>query len=291
MSNEHLVSADQRRREGAAALGKALLGGLRGVGVGSGAMGKALMAGHVHAAQRAAVNDFHRVANSPLAHGRTEALSKAASILDETVQIERLPRGAVRSELEKRLEAAADGFQRPAPVRERNPNAGTLPRGAFEPNEIRGPEARTGFEYPADEPANPMERLFGPAVNGRRMNWPSVDSAAPREARHEGRGGPYDASEPGKAAAAYSPSESLLSIAKRQSERVPLAKSLDLAFEHRAALGESLYRDYVAMRSHIADSPRPANWKTSEEYRDLVGRIDRAAVSSFVKGELLSALA
>lgn len=95
-------------------------------------------------------------------------------------------------------------------------------------------------------------------------------------------------------AAGIAPGESLTAFAKRLmggSAGTSFAKSLDVAFEHRHELGEGLYRDYVAMRSNIADARRPDDWRRSDLYRDLLGRIERCAASSLIKRELVQALA
>lgn len=95
-------------------------------------------------------------------------------------------------------------------------------------------------------------------------------------------------------AAGIAPGESLTAFAKRLmggSAGTSFAKSLDVAFEHRHELGEGLYRDYVAMRSNIADARRPDDWRRSDLYRDLLGRIERCAASRLIKRELVQALA
>jgi hypothetical protein len=151
-------------------------------------------------AHEAASNAHHRAAalasehdsEAPFAsHRAREATRRANRCCHEQVHLPghahkaagdgfSAPAGRVRSQ------ADSDAFRsQPVGGREfREPRGNSR---AFETSgrvDAPGSDARSGYRYPADAPASPMERLFGPAVNASQMNWDSGSDFGPHRATH-----------------------------------------------------------------------------------------------------------
>ncbi len=159
-----------------------------------------------------------------------------------------------------------------------------------------GPTAREGYEYPADAPASPMERLFGPPQNALWMNWNATgrDPDYPDNQRAQGRAGPYDASGPEKVAG-YDPRESLSAMSKRMLSGSSIAKSLDLAHSLTVAgrLPETCYRAILKMRDLKVRMSKAAfrNLQADDEYREVVDQIVRSPISVGDRETLLMSIA
>ncbi|MHB1814156.1 MAG: hypothetical protein ACYCUE_04915 [Steroidobacteraceae bacterium] len=255
---------------------------------------------------RAAVLASEHDSDAPFAsHRAREATRRANRLCHEQV---RMPGHAAK--------AAGDGFSRPSgrDRDERTSNAFRSqpveeptyrePRGNARAFQTSGRTVdvpyESGYDYEPDEPAHPMTRLFGPPgdLRGSQMNWPGrADRGAPRETRSEGRGGPYDASEPQKGAG-IAPGESLTAFAKRLmagSDSVAISKSLDLAHALTVAgkLPETAYRAILRLRDFKARATKSTyrNIKADRDYGETVRAIRAAPLSDDDRDVLLTSIA
>lgn len=254
---------------------------------------------------RAAVLASEHDSDAPFAsHRAREATRRANRLCHEQV---RMPGHAAK--------AAGDGFSRPSgrDRDERTSNAFRSqpveeptyrePRGNARAFQTSGRTVdvpyESGYDYEPDEPAHPMTRLFGPPgdLRGSQMNWPGrADRGAPRETRSEGRGGPYDASEPQKGAG-IAPGESLTGFSARLMGGTPIAKSLDLAHALTVAgkLREGAYRSILKYRDWKVRAPSLSTWENLKrddgEYAATVRAIRSAPISDEDRDVLLTSIA
>jgi len=69
-----------------------------------------------------------------------------------------------------------------------------------------------------------------------------------------------------------------------------VAKSMDTALMHKHELGDSLFRDYIQMRTNLHDARNRRDWLRSREYQQVIERLEGAPLTAEARGELIEDL-